>query len=123
MAINFSASFAACLAAGLKVPRQIMYCISQESFASSADLKPHRKDIKSITLSFFASTNHVLHLSSKLQIHITFSIDLSPKNLKLKHLIVNPKFTYTYTQFQRQVMQLTVMSSFKRLWKCLSGKS
>lgn len=29
MAINFSASFAACLAAGLKVPRQIMYCISQ----------------------------------------------------------------------------------------------
>jgi len=29
MAINFSASFAACLAAGLKVPRQIMYCIAQ----------------------------------------------------------------------------------------------
>ncbi|XP_065161014.1 myeloid zinc finger 1-like isoform X1 [Atheta coriaria] len=33
MAINFSASFAACLAAGLKVPRQIMYCISQDSSA------------------------------------------------------------------------------------------
>lgn len=31
MAINFSASFAACLAAGLKVPRQIMYCISQDT--------------------------------------------------------------------------------------------
>lgn len=31
MALNFSASFAACLAAGLKVPRQIMYCISQET--------------------------------------------------------------------------------------------
>lgn len=29
MAINFSASFAACLAAGLKVPRQFMYCIAQ----------------------------------------------------------------------------------------------
>jgi ABC-type maltose transport system permease subunit len=38
MAINFSASFAACLAAGLKVPRQIMYCIAQgkkENFQSS----------------------------------------------------------------------------------------
>lgn len=34
MAINFSASFAACLAAGLKVPRQIMYCISQGKCAS-----------------------------------------------------------------------------------------
>ncbi|XP_044259037.1 zinc finger protein 502 isoform X1 [Tribolium madens] len=33
MAINFSASFAACLAAGLKVPRQIMYCISQDTAA------------------------------------------------------------------------------------------
>lgn len=33
MAINFSASFAACLAAGLKVPRQIMYCISQDTGA------------------------------------------------------------------------------------------
>ncbi|KAJ3662225.1 hypothetical protein Zmor_006581 [Zophobas morio] len=33
MAINFSASFAACLAAGLKVPRQIMYCISQGTAA------------------------------------------------------------------------------------------
>lgn len=33
MAINFSASFAACLAAGLKVPRQIMYCISQGKFS------------------------------------------------------------------------------------------
>lgn len=31
MAINFSASFAACLAAGLKVPRQFMYCISQDT--------------------------------------------------------------------------------------------
>jgi len=29
MAINFSASFAACLAAGLKVPRNFMYCIAQ----------------------------------------------------------------------------------------------
>ncbi|PSN45424.1 hypothetical protein C0J52_20849 [Blattella germanica] len=33
MAINFSASFAACLAAGLKVPRQIMYCIAQDTGA------------------------------------------------------------------------------------------
>lgn len=33
MAINFSASLAACLAAGLKVPRQIMYCISQDTGA------------------------------------------------------------------------------------------
>lgn len=33
MALNFSASFAACLAAGLKVPRQIMYCISQDTGA------------------------------------------------------------------------------------------
>ncbi|XP_037934316.1 endothelial zinc finger protein induced by tumor necrosis factor alpha isoform X11 [Teleopsis dalmanni] len=31
MAINFSASFAACIAAGLKVPRQIMYCITQDT--------------------------------------------------------------------------------------------
>ncbi|XP_046660459.1 zinc finger protein 502-like isoform X3 [Homalodisca vitripennis] len=31
MAINFSASFAACLAAGLKVPRQFMYCIAQDT--------------------------------------------------------------------------------------------
>ncbi|XP_055630809.1 endothelial zinc finger protein induced by tumor necrosis factor alpha-like isoform X2 [Toxorhynchites rutilus septentrionalis] len=31
MAINFSASFAACLAAGFKMPRQIMYCISQDT--------------------------------------------------------------------------------------------
>ncbi|XP_055903023.1 zinc finger protein 629 isoform X3 [Eupeodes corollae] len=31
MAINFPASFAACIAAGLKVPRQIMYCISQDT--------------------------------------------------------------------------------------------
>ncbi|XP_073968378.1 uncharacterized protein isoform X4 [Rhodnius prolixus] len=30
MALNFSASFAACLAAGLKVPRQFMYCIAQD---------------------------------------------------------------------------------------------
>lgn len=33
MAINFSASFAACLAAGLKVPRQFMYCIAQDTGA------------------------------------------------------------------------------------------
>ncbi|XP_063235713.1 myeloid zinc finger 1-like isoform X2 [Bacillus rossius redtenbacheri] len=33
MALNFSASFAACLAAGLKVPRQIMYCIAQDTGA------------------------------------------------------------------------------------------
>ncbi|KAF6203396.1 hypothetical protein GE061_003815 [Apolygus lucorum] len=33
MAINFSASFAACLAAGLKVPRQFMYCIAQDAGA------------------------------------------------------------------------------------------
>ncbi|XP_050546354.1 myeloid zinc finger 1-like isoform X3 [Daktulosphaira vitifoliae] len=33
MAINFSASFAACLAAGLKVPRNFMYCIAQENGA------------------------------------------------------------------------------------------
>ncbi len=33
MAINFSASFAACLAARLKVPSQIMYCISQDTGA------------------------------------------------------------------------------------------
>uniref|UniRef100_A0A1B6C375 C2H2-type domain-containing protein n=1 Tax=Clastoptera arizonana TaxID=38151 RepID=A0A1B6C375_9HEMI len=31
MAINFSASFAACLAAGIKVPRQFMYCIAQDT--------------------------------------------------------------------------------------------
>lgn len=34
MAINFSASFAACLAAGLKVPRQFMYCIAQGRWSS-----------------------------------------------------------------------------------------
>ncbi|XP_014273907.1 uncharacterized protein [Halyomorpha halys] len=33
MAINFSASFAACLAAGIKVPRQFMYCIAQDTGA------------------------------------------------------------------------------------------
>jgi len=34
MAINFSASFAACLAAGLKVPRNFMYCIAQGKLES-----------------------------------------------------------------------------------------
>lgn len=34
MAINFTASFAACLAAGLKVPRNFMYCIAQGKFDS-----------------------------------------------------------------------------------------
>ncbi|XP_044737092.1 zinc finger protein 568 isoform X2 [Chrysoperla carnea] len=33
MAINFSASFAACLAANLKMPRHVMYCISQDTGA------------------------------------------------------------------------------------------
>ncbi|XP_072154049.1 uncharacterized protein jim isoform X4 [Bemisia tabaci] len=33
MALNFSASFAACIAAGLKVPRQFMYCIAQDTGA------------------------------------------------------------------------------------------
>lgn len=40
MAINFSASFAACLAAGIKVPRQIMYCIAQ----GKASLAPATRD-------------------------------------------------------------------------------
>lgn len=48
MAINFSASFAACLAAGLKVPRQIMYCIAQgkkENFLTSTTSIKNVKDI------------------------------------------------------------------------------
>ncbi|KAK9745011.1 hypothetical protein QE152_g7311 [Popillia japonica] len=50
MAINFSASFAACLAAGLKVPRQLMYCISQDytssplRYASNTSRKCNLKD-------------------------------------------------------------------------------
>lgn len=44
MAINFSASFAACLAAGLKVPRQIMYCISQGRHTDAVDGTRGRDD-------------------------------------------------------------------------------
>lgn len=47
MAINFSASFAACLAAGLKVPRQIMYCISQGGYHHPHPLLTSSGDVDS----------------------------------------------------------------------------
>lgn len=49
MAINFSASFAACLAAGLKVPRQFMYCIAQGKKMKYIYIVENKPDASSFT--------------------------------------------------------------------------